>query len=556
MNWQDGVAYAHAVAKGEINVCNDVRLACQRFLNQLENKEWEWVFDYRVPDHVLQFASTLQHTKGPQAGEPIALEPFQILLVCATYGFRSKKDLSKRMVTDVILFIPRKAGKSTLTAVICLYELLCGESGPEVYTLATNREQATIVFDASKGFVENMPRDLATLFNLSKYNIGKKGDTQSIFKALSRDTKKTGDGKNPSCVVVDESAQIIDRNSIEVLHSGMVARQNPLRVYITTASFTKDTKFYEDLSMYQSMLRGEATDNPRWFGLLFGLDLGDDWRDPVNWAKANPMHGISVYEDAIAQRAEEAKHKPAALNEFLCKTLNVWVSANAAWVDRAHWDDSESLIKPRTTEPEAVFIGFDLAATRDLNAVCTLKRYGELDYEAEWQFFLPEDSLSYIPKHYLDIFQVAIASGILKLTEGNVMDDREISEYIINQQCQKYNVKEVGYDAYNAASLVARLHDAGIPVKKVGQGMAVLNNPSKYIEKLILNKQIKHNGNPFVGWQLSNCECYTDVNGNIKVRKNEADKAAKVDGIISMIIAAHCSLDNPFVSDSFGFRSF
>jgi phage terminase large subunit-like protein len=83
-----------------------------------------------------------------------------------------------------------------------------------------------------------------------------------------------------------------------------------------------------------------------------------------------------------------------------------------------------------------------------------------------------------------------------------------------------------------------------------------LNNPSKYIEKLILNKQIKHDGNPFVGWQLGNCEVYTDVNGNIKVRKNEADKAAKVDGIIALIIASHCSLDNPFVSNSFGFRAF
>jgi hypothetical protein len=556
MNYQDGIAYAHSVAKGEVNVCNWVRLACQRFINQLENKEWGWVFDSRAPDHVLQFAATLKHTKGPQAGQSIVLEPFQILLICAIYGFRSKKDLSKRMVTDVILFIPRKAGKSTLTAVLTLYELLFGEAGPEVFTLATNREQATIVFDAAKGFVEAMPKELSELFTPTKYTIGKRGDTQSMFKALSRDTKKTGDGKNPSCVVVDEAAQIVDRNSIEVLHSGMVARQNPLRVYITTASFTKDTKFYEDLSMYQSMLSGEATDNPRWFGLLYGLDLGDDWRDPVNWEKANPMHGISVYEDAIANRAEEAKHKPAALNEFLCKTLNVWVSANAAWLDRAHWDDPKAIIVEPRKDPEAVFIGFDLAATRDLNAVCTLKRFGELDYEAEWQFFLPEESLNYIPKHYLDIFRVAISTGILKLTEGNVMDDREISDYIINQQCQKYNVKEVGYDAYNAASLVARLHDAGLPVKKVGQGMAVLNNPSKYIEKLILNKQIKHDGNPFVGWQLGNCECYTDVNGNIKVRKNEADKAAKVDGIISMIIAAHCSLDNPFVSDSFGFRTF
>ena len=555
MNWQDGVIYARDVAKGEINVCRDVRLACQRFINQYENQEWQYVFDERFPQHVLNFAATLAHTKGPQAGESVVLEPFQILLICAVYGFRKKSDLEARMVTDVILFIPRKAGKSTLTAVIALYELLCGEAGPEVFTLATNREQATIVFDAAKGFVENMPTELGNMFNVSKYSISKRGDTQSMFKALSRDTKKTGDGKNPSCVIIDEAAQIVDRNSIEVLHSGMVARKNPLRIYITTASFTKDTKFYEDYALFRSRLMGEAEDNPRWFGLLYGLDLADDWRDPTTWAKANPMHGISVFEDAIAERAEEARHKPAALNEFLCKTLNIFVSANAAWIDRAHWDDPKSIITAPRETPEAVFIGFDLAATRDLNAVCTLKRYGEMDYEAHWKFFLPEEGLSLIPKHYADIFRVAIQSGILKITEGNVMDDREISDYI-KQECTKYDVKEVGYDAYNAASLVARLHDEGIPVKKVGQGMAVLNNPSKYVEKLILNNQIKHDGNPFLGWQLGNCEVYADVNGNIKIRKNEADKAAKVDGIIALIIAAHCSLDNPFVSNSFGFRSF
>ena len=553
MRWEEGVRYAIQVSKGEINVSRDIRLACQRFINQYENQEWGWYFNENAPQHLLDFAGQLLHTKGPQAGSPVVLEPFQIFLICAVYGFRSKKDKTQRMVTDVILFIPRKAGKSTLTAVIALYELAFGEAGAEVFTLATNREQATIVFDAAKGFIENMPAQMAGFFNVSKYEIRKVGDSQTILKALSRDTKKTGDGKNPSCVIVDEAAQILDRNSIEVLHSGMVARQNPLRIYITTASFTKDTKFYEDMSMYQAMLYGEATDNPRWFGLIYGPDPQDDWREPSVWAKVNPMHGISVFEDAIAQRAEEAKHKPAVLNEFLCKTLNIFVSANSAWIDRDKWDQAGGKVSER--EPEAVFIGFDLAATRDLNAVCTLKRYGELDYEAEFQFFLPEEGYSLIPKHYADIFRVAIDSKILKLTEGNVMDDREISEYIKNQ-CEKYNVKEVGYDAYNAASLVARLHDVGIPVKKVGQGMAVLSNPSKYVEKLILNKQIKHDGNPFVGWQLGNCEVYEDVNGNIKIRKNEADKAAKVDGIIAMIIASHCSLDNPYISNSFGFRSF
>ena len=354
-------------------------------------------------------------------------------------------------------------------------------------------------------------------------------------------------------ISIDEAAQIVDRNAIEVLHSGMVARKNPLRIYITTASFTKDTKFFEDMQMLENMLTGEATDNPRWFGLLYSLDIGDDWRDSKNWAKANPMHGISVYEDAIAERAEQAKHKPAALNEFLCKTLNIYVSANSAWLDRAFWDDDRALIKTER-EPESVFIGFDLAATRDLNAVCTLKRFADDDYETEFKFFLPEDGLEIIPKHYSDIFRVAVNSGILHITEGNVMDDREISEYII-QQASKYDVKEIGFDAYNAASLVARLHDAGLPVKKVGQGMAVLSNPSKHVEKLIMNYGIKHDGNPFVGWQLGNCEVYVDVNGNVKVRKNENDKSAKVDGIISLIIAMHCSLDNPTMS-GFGFRTF
>jgi phage terminase large subunit-like protein len=545
--------YAVSVVKGEIAVCRNIKLACQRFLNQLEDKQWEYEFHIKYVEHFLEFSSTLVHTKGPDAGKPLILEPFQILIICAIYGFRSKKNPARRMVTDVIVFIPRKAGKSTLTAVVALYELQWGEAGAEVYTLATNRDQASLVFNAAQGFVENMPSDVAQLYNPSRYQITKTGDSQTVFKALSRDTKKSGDGMNPGCVIVDEAAQIVDRNAIEVLHSGMVARMNPLRIYITTASFTKDTKFYEDMSLLEAMLKGEATDNPRWFGLLYSLDPQDDWRDPSTWAKENPMHGISVFEEAIAGRAEEAKHKPAALNEFLCKTLNIYVSANSAWVDRSFWDDPKCL-KVDKREPEAVFIGFDLAATRDLNAVCTLKRFAEDDYEAEFKFFLPEDGYNLIPKHYMDIFRVARQSGILHITPGNVMDDREISDYIL-QQAAIYDIKEVGYDAYNASSLVARLNDSGMPVKRVGQGMSVLSNPSKHVEKLIMQYQIKHDGNPFLGWQLGNCELYEDVNGNIKIRKNEADKSAKVDGIISLIIAMHCSLDNAMVS-GFGFRSF
>lgn len=553
MKWEDGVEYAREVANGNIDVCKDVQLACQRFLNQLENKEWRWEFNPKRVTHVLNFVAQTRHVKGPSAGKPMVLMPFQILLICAIYGFWDKKDPRVRMVQDVILFIPRKASKSTLISIISLYELLFGEPGAEVYCTAVDRNQASIVFDTAKGIVEAMPAELAAAYKVYRHEIKKSNDNQTKFMALSRDSKKTGDGKNPSVSIVDEAAQITERNAIEVINSGMVARMNPLRIYITTASFTKETIFFENLQYLKSMLSGQAEDNPRWFGLLYGLDEGDDWKDPKVWAKVNPMHGISINAEAIEQRVKEAQSKPSAVNELLCKTFNVWVSANQAWIDVQHWADAPKG-KPEST-PESTFIAFDLAATRDLNAVCMLHRYSEDKFHAEFKFFLPEDSLGFIPTHYRPIFLQAVQRGSLKLTEGNVADYGEI-EVFIREQSEKYNVKEIGFDAWNAAALVSKLYEHGLPVKKIGQGMAVLNNPSKHVEKLILSKSIAHDNDPFVEWQLGNCEVYEDVNGNKKVRKNSADPSAKVDGIIAMIMAFHCALDNPTVSNSFGFRSF
>jgi phage terminase large subunit-like protein len=545
--------YARGVTLGDITACEDVKLAAQRFLDMAERRDAPYEFVPEKAEHILKFAKFCRHVKGADAGKPITLQPFQILFLAAIYGFRDRKDKSIRWVTDVILFVPRKSGKTTLASIIALYELQFGDAGAEVFTLATNREQASICFDSSKAIIENMVAEFQQKFIVYRSELKKAGDSTSTYRALSRENRKTGDGKNPSCAMIDEAAQITERSSIEVLHSGMGARKNPLRMYLTTASFTKETKFYEDLNHLRTVLRGAAEDNYRWFGLLYSIDAGDEWSNEETWAKANPMLGISVTTEHIRHMAHEAQSKPASLNEFLCKQLNIYVSANSAWVDRRYWDDS--VCPMPEDKPESTFIAFDLAYSRDLNAVCTLHRYSEEKFFAEFQFFLPEESLDLIPNHYKSIFQQAHASGILRLTQGNVTDLNEVETYI-KQQCIKHNVKEIGYDPYNAASLVANLYAEGLPVKKVGQGMAVLSNPSKTAEQLILKKGIMHDGNPFVGWQLANAEVYTDVNGNVKVRKNEADTSAKVDGIIAMIMALHCHLDNVFISDTFGFRSF
>lgn len=544
--------YAISVTRGDIAACEDVRLACQRFLDGVERKDAPYEFVAEKVEHVLKFVKFCRHVKGPEAGKPIELQPFQVLFLAGIYGFRDKRDRSKRWVTDVILFVPRKSGKTTLASIIALYELVLGDAGAEVFTLATNRDQASICFDSSKAIVEGMDPKLAAKFLVYRNEIKKAGDSTSTYRALSRENRKTGDGKNPSVALVDEAAQIVERSSIEVLHSGMGARKNPLRLYLTTASFTRETKFFEDLQHFKAVLRGAAEDSYKWFGLLYSIDPGDQWSDPAVWGKANPMLGISVTTEHIQHMADEAASKPASLNEFLCKQLNIYVSANAAWIDRKYWD--ESIRKIPSEKPESTFMAFDLAHSRDLNAVCTLHRYTEEDFQAEFQFFLPEESMGFVPNHYKPIYAEAIRTGILKLTEGNVTDMGEIQSYI-EQQCLKYEVKEIGFDPYNAAALVANLYGNGLPVKKVGQGMAVLSNPSKTTEQLILKRAVHHDGNPFLGWQLGNCSVYVDVNGNVKVRKEEADPSAKVDGIIAMIMAMHCHLDNAFIGETFGFRT-
>ena len=208
--------YATSVVRGDTLACEDVHLACQRFLDMVERKDAPYEFVPAKVEHVLKFVGFCKHVKGPDAGKIIILEPFQVLFLAGVYGFRDKRDNNIRWTTDVILFVPRKSGKTTIASIISLYELQFGDAGPEVFTLATNREQASICFDSSKAIVEAMKPELAAKFIIYRGELKKTGDSTSTCRALSRDNRKSGDGKNPSCAMIDEAAQIVDRGSIEV----------------------------------------------------------------------------------------------------------------------------------------------------------------------------------------------------------------------------------------------------------------------------------------------------------------------------------------------------
>ena len=539
--YEEGITFATRVVSGEIPGNKYLIKGCQRFLNYLEKKDWRWEFNPKQAQHIISFVNLLKLSKGPDAGKPFVLQPFQVYLLCAVFGFVDKNNPWVRMVRNASLFAPRKVGKSELGAAIALYFLWFGETGTQVFSVARDRSQASLILSTAMTFVRTAPTFLAKEYNVRTYDITCK-QTGGYYKALSREASRgSGDGLNPELVLADEASQL-PRELIEVMESGMVARASPLIFSLTTASAVLVSKFRENLEYVKNILDEVAADDPAFFAMIYELDPGMDWKDPEVWPVVNPMYGISVFPEAIEQRVKEAQSKPSMINEMLTKTFNLFVSSESAWLDIRHWEESPKTVPAR--EIESSYISFDLSLTRDLCCVCTLDRYDAEQFHVRFMFFLPEDSMDYIPLHDQSIFRDAVDRGTLKLTQGNVSDYQEIENYIM-QVVNSKNIKMIGYDPWNSNALVAKLYERGLPLQKIGQGMASLSAATKQTEKLIYQRSIGHDHDPMMVWQLGNVSIYQDINNNIKARKPESNPNAKIDGVVSLIMAIHLHMEDP-----------
>jgi phage terminase large subunit-like protein len=558
---QEGFTYAKQVIDGEILVCEDVKLACERFVRMYRESltdDCPWVFNATNVEHMLWFANICRHVKGPQVGQPFILAPWQVFFICATFGF-VWKDSGLRVVTDVILFICRKAGKSFTTSLICNYLLLWpnGYEGPregacEIYVTATDSQQANIVFEAAQGLIDAMPKELASQYKLYKNTLHKVNDRLSVFRTLSRDSKKNAVGKGANVSITDEAA-MVSREAILAVDNGMIHRLAPLRISISTAHHDRNSLFYERLNYCQSLLRGQTEDNPRWFALMYSVPENMAWDDPKSWYAANPMLGVNVPESVYANLCVQAKEMFSIRGEFMVRNLNYWLSAQDAWIDVDEWNACPHTPPPGT--PDCTIIGIDLSLTRDLNAVAMISRYQMPDGEHYWlqiHSFLPEDAIKTVPAHVLPILERAIHDGVLTLTEGNVSDYSAIYAHI-EKLLDTNNVDALLYDPWNAAALILKINEnLSVVAEPCRQNITTLTNATKEFDKLVAEKRLHFPDIPLYAWCLSKCTLYTDPNNNIKVRKN--DEHDKIDPIIASIIALKGCLDRPVYSSQIIFE--
>ena len=124
--------------------------------------------------------------------------------------------------------------------------------------------------------------------------------------------------------------------------------------------------------------------------------------------------------------------------------------------------------------------------------------------------------------------------GYLLTTEGNVVHYGFIENYI-DQLGQRFHIKEIAFDRWNAIRTVQALEELGFTVVQFGQGFKTMSPPTKELMRLVLNQQIAHNGHPVLRWMMDNIFIRTDPAGNIKPDKEKSTE--KIDGAVATVMA-------------------
>jgi phage terminase large subunit-like protein len=499
----------------------------------------EYYFDDAAAEAAVEFFPRyLRHSKGAYAGQPFKLETWQAQQIIRPFFGWKRRSSGLRRYRTCWLEVPRKNGKSTLCAGVALLGLFGdGEAGAEVYTAATDKDQARLVFSEAKNMVLASP-DLRRLCDPFKDSIYV-AQTGGALRAISSDAK-TKDGLNIWCFIMDEVHAHRDRSLYDVLHTAQGARTQPIEFLATTAGKDRNTFGYEMHEYALKVLKG-TVDDPEFLPVIFGSDVEDDWRDETVWKKANPNYGISLQKEYMQAQANRANEMLAYQNVFRQLHLNQWVEQATRAIDMDQWrscagDDDWQALEEKL-EGRACHAGLDLSTTTDLTALILVFPPPQDDPDDNWyvlsRFFVPEDGLTKRERRDRAPFRQWRDQGALICTDGNIVDYRAIKEQI-EADSVKFRIVSVGYDPWNATQLSIELQDEGYNVMEFRQGFGSMAAPTRELMRLVAGGLLSHGGHPVLAWCASNLSVKTDSAGNMKPDKQKSSD--RIDGIVGLVM--------------------
>lgn len=543
--WIDAAdKYAADVRTGKEPACKWIKLACLRYERDKArepahkadatgylDRRWPFYFDRKAGGRICKFIELLPHSKGKWAadGQNIVLENWQCWVLVNVFGFLRKKD-NKRRFREALSIIPRKNGKSAMSAGVGLYMLtMDGEHGAEVYSGATTEKQAWEVFRPAKIMAQKRPNLCAQFgveVNASNIHILSNG---SRFEPL---IGKPGDGSSPSCAIVDEFHEHETSDQYDTMLTGMGAREQPLMWVITTAGDNLGGPCYDKLLTGRKVLEGIQQDDEKFFA-EWTVDDGDDWTDVAVLRKANPNFDVSVGGDFLESRQREAVANAREQGRFKTKHLNLWVQSRSASFNMQKWSAGyDPLLKIEDFKGRKAYLGLDLASEVDIAALEIAIEDDNGGFVRFGNHYLPEDTVDE-PKNAN--YRAWRETGELTVTDGGMIDFARIKEDIV-ALAEILDV-EVGFDPFQATYLVTQLMELGISCIKYPQQVATMSPAMKRLDALITDGKLRHacGERSLMTWMMSNVVSRVDAKDNIYPRKERAEN--KIDGPVALMMA-------------------
>jgi len=539
---QAAQTYAQHVSSGEIPACKWTRLAVDRQIGDLARApgdDWPWVFDESRAARICEFIALLPHIKGKWARERrlIELDPWQCFILTTIFGW-VHKDTGLRRFREVYLEVPRKNAKSTLSSGVALYMLTAdGEQGAEIYSAATTRDQARIVFDDAKGMAERTP-DLRTYLGVAilSHSITV-AHTSSKFSPLAAEAS-TQDGLNVHFACLDELHAHRKRDLYDVIDTARGAREQSLLWIITTAGTDRSGICYERRTHITKVLDRVIADETT-FGVIYTIDDDDDPFEPASWAKANPNWLVSVLRDDMEAASRKASIMPSALNNFLTKRLNVWVSGESPWMDMRAWERcADTSLQISDFAGEKCWAGLDLAQKKDFAALCLV-----FERDGVWYVFtrlyLNELAVQESGNAHLSGWA---RSGYVQVTDGDITDFDVLADDM-RSYCKQFDMQEIAFDPALSMYFASKLIEEGLPLVEIAQRAMFFTPPLIQVENLVLEKKLKFDGNPVMTWMVSNLVVKVSKFNELRSPTKERPEN-KIDGPMAMLMALGRALTN------------
>ena len=487
-------------------------------------------FDEESAEHACDFfAECLTHTKGDQAGQPLALRPWQRAIVGAIFGWR-RADGTRRY-REVFVYVPRKNGKTTLLAGVADYLLMCdGELGAEIYAAAADKDQARLLFGQAKAMIQQdewMNEQCRIFRDYIEHQ-----DTRGMLKVISADAA-TKHGYNSHGVLIDELHAQPDRELVDVLETSTGSRKQPLVLYITTADYDRPSICNEVYHRACQVRDGVLVDSSM-LPVIYEAGRDEDWTDPSVWAKANPNLGVSLREEYMESQVAKAMSTPSHENKVRRLHLNQRTEQDERWLSLAAWDRNADRRDP--SRGSLCYGGLDMANTTDVTALVLLFPDGDGGFDVLFRAWAPADGADQRERLQKVPYQTWAADPDvgLTLTPGDYCDHEQVRDDIL-ELSEQYHIAELTIDPREAASISTQLSNAGLAITHFTQVHSNFNESVGLLEKLIGEGKFRHRGNPMLRWMASNVALHENGAGHKMPSKKRSPE--KIDGIVAALMA-------------------